>query len=346
MSSSKEETTADKANGTALAAEPEFTIDGADGSAMDQIHQSTVSSAPPPPAHMFPPAQRSATNAHTSTTNPLPAQVPLAADDTSNANSSFASQLAVDRSMFGPSTGQWSTKFFSCFQVFFTALFWMGCFCFPCVYGQLLQRMNMDLTGRSPHPERPRVSGVCMSVLVMTTLVYCFWWMGVEGFLVDVMNWLFIGYCIFMGFILRSKIRKRFGIAPITTFLTLCDGILEDILLAVCCNCCSAIQMARHTHDESRFPYNGCSTNGLPSYAPHLWDGPALLGDDNDNPAAAARRRAPHQYDIHPAYRSSPAMQEMVEYPYQNNNNHSSSSIVQQPQSSKQDAPMTNVEIV
>jgi hypothetical protein len=49
-------------------------------------------------------------------------------------------------------------------------------------------------------------------------------------------------------------------------------------LCGLCCSCCAGIQIARHTHDERRYPYNACSQTGLPSWAPELWED--LLEDE------------------------------------------------------------------
>lgn len=204
-----------------------------------------------------------------------------------SASSSFTDPQGTDRSMFGPS-GRWKHGIFSCFGAFFSALFWMGLCCVPCVYGQLAQRMNLTWLGTSP-PQGQRAAGTCMAVFIFASITYLFMILF-SGWIVTLIWYLFCFYFFFMGILLRSTIRKRFGIAP--NIIPVLDGVMEDFLLAFCCSCCSAIQMARHTHDEDRYPYNGCSNNGLLSYAPDLWDD-ILQHDDVD----AAAYNNPHSTD-------------------------------------------------
>ena len=189
---------------------------------------------------------------------------------------SFAEQVhgsQVTRNMFGP-VGHWSSSLCSCWETFCSALFWMGVCCTPCLYGQLLQRLNMTCCAHTPSPDAPRVSIVCIRMLIWTTLIYTFF-LVLGGYLFDALMFAFIVYCVVIGMILRSTVRRKFGIGP--SCFGACDGALDDALIAWCCGCCSGIQMARHTHDETRYPYHGCGTNGLPSYAPNLWSDDLLL---------------------------------------------------------------------
>ena len=189
------------------------------------------------------------------------------------------------RSMFGP-PGRWGIRLCACFESFFTALFWMGFFCTPCLYAQLMQRLNLTCSGQSPRLGR-RATGTCMKVFVFTCITYMLVYF-LRGWMIDMLFYVFLFYFFFMGILIRGIIRKRFGIPA--THVRACDGLLEDFCLAFCCSCCSGIQMARHTHNEQRYPYRGCSNNGLPTYAPTLWDDllqhappPGLAGFDTPN---------------------------------------------------------------
>lgn len=184
-----------------------------------------------------------------------------------NSTAAFDVSQSSDRSMFGPS-GHWSKGIFACFDSFFTGLFWMGCCCTPCLYGQLLQRLNLTWTGQQPAPGQ-KATGTCMAVFVFTSVMGCILFI-LRGWLANILFWAIFSWLFFMAILLRGVIRKRFGIAP--THIHACDGLLEDFIVAFCCGCCSGIQMARQTHDENRFPYSGCSNTGLSSFAPELWD--------------------------------------------------------------------------
>ena len=124
--------------------------------------------------------------------------------------------------------------------------------------------------------------GVCITLLLVTLLVYLVV-LVLDGWIVDAVWYFFLVYCIFLGILLRSVLRQHFGIGPMSLWVTCWDGMLEDCLLATFCSCCSAIQMARHTHDETRYPYTAGSTDGLPTYAPDMWAVHTFLEDPNQN---------------------------------------------------------------
>lgn len=216
----------------------------------------------------------------------MPVTDPAAAP-TMNQDTTFYPTLEEEheRTVFGPS-GHWSAGVFACFDTFFSALFWMACCCTPCLYGQLLQRLNLTWCGQTPRTGR--ANSTCMVLFALTTVVYCVLLLTSDGgWFYEVILWVFVIYCFFVGFLLRSVLRQRFGIAPST--LPECDGMLEDCLLALCCSCCSSIQMARHTHDERRYPYNPCSSNGLLSYAPDLIDNQSLWSTTSYSPSGDSR---------------------------------------------------------
>ena len=163
-----------------------------------------------------------------------------------------------------------------------------------------MQRLGLSCTGMPTFDRdtgrRTASSGVCMAVFVITFLVY-FCVIFLQGWLVDVLWYVFLFYVLFMGILLRNVIRQHFGIGPMSR-ITACDGMFEDCLLATFCSCCSGIQMARHTHDEKQYPYNAGSNIGLSSYAPDMWEINNLLEDE---PLAA------EMADNHdPTYRSNP----------------------------------------
>jgi len=76
-----------------------------------------------------------------------------------------------------------------------------------------------------------------------------------------------------MGFVLffiscctRMKMRKQYQIEPICCGDNCCD----DCCISWLCNCCSIVQMARHTHDEDTYPYHMTSRTGLGPGAPEI----------------------------------------------------------------------------
>ena len=170
-------------------------------------------------------------------------------DDDINNNNNNDANTTEQRSHFGPA-GHWAHSveergIFNvvwcqgCCSIFFSSLFWMGMFATPCVLGQLMQRLGLSIGGMPTFDRdtghRTASQGVCFSIFVLTTLVYvCV--LVLDGWLVDVVWYILIFYCIFMGILLRSVIRQHFGIGPMSYWVTCWDGMLEDCLLATFCS--------------------------------------------------------------------------------------------------------------
>jgi hypothetical protein len=79
---------------------------------------------------------------------------------------------------------------------------------------------------------------------------------------VPILNWVVLLFAIiffiYVGYKLRRYMRQKYEIPP---FLAI--ESLDDACCMIFCGCCSAIQMARHTHDDKEDPGACCTTNGL-----------------------------------------------------------------------------------
>ncbi|CAB9499338.1 expressed unknown protein [Seminavis robusta] len=163
----------------------------------------------------------------------------------------------------------WNHGLFDCFQVIFQPLFWMACCCGPIVTGQLMTRLRLNWCGQ---PDKVHFGAKTFSTVVVIFIVYLF---------TQIIGWGIVGlaFLVYMVIILsrtRGSIRRHFQI-PAKTF-PCADGTLEDACCGFWCGCCSLIQMARHTHNETKYPYEPCSTSGLPPYAPVVME----RDDDED----------------------------------------------------------------
>ena len=58
----------------------------------------------------------------------------------------------------------------------------------------------------------------------------------------------------------RQAVRSKFAIPE-----QCCPGC-EDALCAICCGCCTIMQMSRHTADYETYAAQCCTEDGLPSH--------------------------------------------------------------------------------
>jgi len=74
-------------------------------------------------------------------------------------------------------------------------------------------------------------------------------------------------YLLIVGTITRQRMRLKYDIDG-----SCCAGpdCLDDCCCIFWCNCCTVIQMDRHTHDERRYPYDCGSATGLGPNAPQV----------------------------------------------------------------------------
>jgi Cys-rich protein (TIGR01571 family) len=151
--------------------------------------------------------------------------------------------------------GTWRTKLFSCFigcTEHNCAPFWMGFCCTSIMYSQVMTRMKLDFVGDPGFPEEVKNTFLYIAVLTLVGWAFPIFWLCV------------IVFTIFLGTRLRNYMRQKYHIP------TGQCGVMEDCMCSTFCGCCSAIQMARHTHDEHTYPGELFKANGLPLNAPEL----------------------------------------------------------------------------
>lgn len=159
------------------------------------------------------------------------------------------------------------------------ALFMMGWCCYPCLMAQVIERLNFNWTGcprvnADGSPDTSKRPSICLTYTIITAVMII---------IASVLNIIFgnseslrgLGSLIyypwaFFIFVVsvctRMNMRKKFDIDP-----SCCgDGCCGDCLAVYCCPCCSAIQMASHTHEKENYGYNCGSKTGLPAGAPEI----------------------------------------------------------------------------
>lgn len=162
-------------------------------------------------------------------------------------------------------TGAWRYDLFSCFDTCDNGMFWMSWCCTYIAMGQLLQRLKLNMCGLQGDYYKNTCIGWTI-LWAISLIVYCI--------VISVSN----GYGVFFYYILalvalaaltnaRYYMRQKWSIPA-----DCCDGngCLGDCCCVFWCNCCSIIQMMRHTHDE-RVDYYSCgSVTGLNAEAPEV----------------------------------------------------------------------------
>lgn len=158
----------------------------------------------------------------------------------------------------------WKHGLCTCCDVFFEPLFWMSFCCTPLVFGQLMTRMKLDWCGKPDVVHAGRKTFGAVALIFIAFLIVYF--AGLK--MAALVFWI---YTLIIYTRTRRAIRRHFRIPAQT-----CQGdpsaaaVVEDCCCALFCGCCSGMQMARHTHNEDKYPYTVCATNGLPTYAPGL----------------------------------------------------------------------------
>jgi hypothetical protein len=98
-------------------------------------------------------------------------------------------------------------------------------------------------------------------------VLLCFaYWAGCVAIVGMALTPLFVCYMLVIYTRTRYETRQYFDIPPEYCGCC-CSGMMEDCCLQVFCSCCSTIQIARHTHDEERYPYQFDTRTGLPDDA-------------------------------------------------------------------------------
>jgi Cys-rich protein (TIGR01571 family) len=169
--------------------------------------------------------------------------------------------------VFDPETGapmgRWRNRLCACCDVLTQSTFWMGFCCTPILIAQLITRFGLTWQGRTGTKEQISLSfnRIVLSLLMVLAL----WKIPVVGDFILLLFWLFI--VVLVGSPVRQYMRQKYEIPQ---SLPLRFARVEDGCCMLLCGCCSAIQMARHTHDDKEYPGHGCTTTGLGVDAPEI----------------------------------------------------------------------------
>jgi len=180
-------------------------------------------------------------------------------------------------------TGKWRTELCDCCAPTSSTccLCVMGYFCTPILMAQVMQRMKYSFFGC---PAVPQAGDgdlgynkyVCIVFTVLAFTAWVFWVLLVLILRSTGVYFLLVVWAIFMVVVFtcaRISMRKKYNInrppAGNTNDDDCCLGVV-DFFTVFCCSCCSAIQMAGHTHDGKKYPYNMLTKTGLDDDAPEI----------------------------------------------------------------------------
>ena len=149
--------------------------------------------------------------------------------------------------------GQWRKSIFSCIDTMCTGTFWMAFFCPMIQTAQLLTRYHLNWLSREAPSEVVRRTFVAFMIVFVVVWTFLKW-------LPEILL-LYVIFYIVVQTRLRRHARLRYNIP---------GNFFFDFVITLFFSCCSTIQMVRHTHDEKEYPYDGCTIDGLPLYAPPL----------------------------------------------------------------------------
>ena len=176
------------------------------------------------------------------------------------ASSSSSDGDDTQRDNLGAPQGKWRNHLCACCDVMTQATFWMSFCCVPVLVAQLLTRLGLSWKGTQASPEEAsltfnRIVMSFIGVLVVGNF-------PAIGFVSSMLYTM--GLLVWTGRNLRRNMRRRYNIPP-----SLHERV-DDFLCMLCCGCCSAVQMARHTHDDKEYPGSCCTSTGLDLEAPHI----------------------------------------------------------------------------
>jgi Cys-rich protein (TIGR01571 family) len=185
-------------------------------------------------------------------------------DDDDQQEEKDANSLWYDEATGAP-IGRWRSSLCSCCDVVTQSTFWMGLCCTPVLMAQLIARLGLAWNGRTgASPEEASLSYNRIVLSMMVVLGIC-----VIPFLGGLAMVAFYAVIVVgVGAQVRSHVRQKYKIPP--TIPCQCAHRFDDGCCMLLCGCCSAIQMARHTHDDKDFPGHGCTTTGLGLDAPKI----------------------------------------------------------------------------
>lgn len=163
--------------------------------------------------------------------------------------------------------GYWRHGLLSCCDVVHSSILWTSLF-FPWILlGQLMQRLKLNFWGCKCGTYQNTCavvsSFVVISTLIQATLIFCY--VKYENDLIlSIVGAIFcyeIITLLFLSIQLRMEVRRKFSI-PESCCSQSCASC-DDICVSLWCQCCSLIQMGRHTHDEELYTYHSCTSTGL-----------------------------------------------------------------------------------
>lgn len=154
---------------------------------------------------------------------------------------------------------KWRHPLCSCFDVLTQATCWMGFFCTPVLIAQLITRLKLNWKGMKDS-NKEEVSLSFSRIVISAIVVLLLGYIPVVGFFILLLYWLFV--VAYIGTNVRYVIRRKYKIKAVTRF--------DDCCLMTFCGCCSAVQMARQTHNDKEYPGYCCTTNGLEPTAPSV----------------------------------------------------------------------------
>jgi Cys-rich protein (TIGR01571 family) len=156
--------------------------------------------------------------------------------------------------------GRWRNGLLDCCEVLCDGMFWMSLCCNPILFGQVMQRLQLDVFGW----KSGKYKGTC-SIITSVFVIHLALSMLGLGFIL----WPFYTIYTWLAFSnARYAYRKHYEIKPSTC--DCCDGRMDDFCCIFWCGCCAGIQLARHTHNGRQYPYECCSPTGMSERAPEI----------------------------------------------------------------------------
>eukprot|EP00980_Cylindrotheca_fusiformis_P019735 scaffold6898_cov123-Cylindrotheca_fusiformis.AAC.12 len=164
----------------------------------------------------------------------------------------------------GAPIGRWRTSLCSCFDVLTQSTFWMAAFCTPVLVAQLINRFHLTWNGSAGDVQDTQLS---YNRIIMGFIIALGLW-KIPGFGDVILLFYWIVVVVYIGTSVRAHTRQKYKIPA--TLPTRCGKSMEDCCCMTFCGCCSAIQIARHTHDDKEYPGLCCTTTGLGCEAPRI----------------------------------------------------------------------------
>jgi Cys-rich protein (TIGR01571 family) len=156
--------------------------------------------------------------------------------------------------------GRWREPLCECCEVCCpSGMCCYGFFCTPIILAQVMTRLRLNAIGvRGQDSLRHHTFWWVLSFWILFLILF-FGFITVEAVWIVVLC-IFGVYHTIASTNVRSTMRRRYNIH--SECCICCDGVFDDCCTSFWCAPCSVIQMARHTHDIHKYPYDGCSKTG------------------------------------------------------------------------------------